>query len=100
MGIVDARLFEATYATFVSLLQDNHYELRSSRLHAGRWTVHVTPRPLLTIRTMYDGHTQVLTVHSRRLLTYVERYRSAVAVEHMVDVASAAVAVHDDAAGR
>ena len=93
--MVDERLFQATYAAFVGLLQDSDYELRSSRLRAGIWTVHVTPRPLLTIRTMYDGHTQILTVHSRRLLRYAERHRSPVTHDRVVDIASAAVAVHD-----
>lgn len=94
MDGVDTTVFIRTYAEFVDLLQESGFELSASRLGDGEWTVYVVPRALLTIRTRYDGHAQTLSVHTRRVVGYVERYSVRIADVSMDAALAEAVALH------
>lgn len=88
-------MFIRTYAEFVDLLQERGFELSTSRLGDGEWSVYVVPRALLTIRTRYDGHAQRLSVHTRRVVGYVERYSVRIADVSVEAALAEAVALHE-----
>ncbi len=91
---MDQSLFVAVYDAFVERLQAAGLELRTSTLKDGVWTTVVSPRPLLTIRTTYDGHTRRLTIAARRVWPYRPLYETDVRHTNVDSVVKQAVAMH------
>lgn len=91
---MDQELFIRSYQAFVSELQRAGFEMRSSRLGNGTWAVAVNPRPLLTIRTRYEGQGHVLVVEARRSFRWRERLHRTVDSENVDVVAADAVRAH------
>jgi hypothetical protein len=91
---MDNDLFKQMYQGFVGSLQKSGHEIRTSVLKKSTWTVVVSPRPFLMVRTKYDGESATLVVSTRRPLVYKERLRRPVNRAAISDIAAAAVALH------
>jgi hypothetical protein len=94
---MDNDLFKQMYQGFVGSLQKSGHEIRTSVLKKSTWTVVVSPRPFLMVRTKYDGETATLVVSARKPFVYRERLRQPVDAATIAEVAAAAVAIHGPA---
>jgi hypothetical protein len=91
---IDQELFVRSYQAFVSRLQEDGFEIRTSTLKNGVWAVTVNPRPLLVIRTQYEGRTCTILVRSRRPFRWRERLRRRLDLASVDVVAGEAVGIH------
>lgn len=94
---MDNDLFKQMYQGFVGTLQKSGHEIRTSVLKKSTWTVVVSPRPFVMVRTKYDGETATLVVSARRPFVYRERLRQPVVSQAIPAIAAAAVALHGPA---